>query len=249
MSIRDNYQQQLSQKLRYFANWFPNRPIKIGDVGVLNRKHFEPEYNLRKSNPEAFKVRTSDNPFNINFYSEGSAKIEFMGDVKLQDPTSPVKSNHLIKIKFDKAKSVFFEARSAKISRVEHFNILQHQLVGFYKENQWSLDSVLITEIVEIEACTIIVTNKAHAEVILKSENEINPADKDLITVKSSLSIQDSSSTEVCMVNEKMIIPLFKISKLKKKWQNDNIIWDKKLYSKDENEYELVTINADSNLE
>lgn len=241
-SIRNNYQAELSQKLNYFANWLPNRPVRIGDAGVLLQKNFEPEFNLADTKPGLFKTRTSNNPYNIQYYSEGAAKIEFIGDGNLQDPAA-LKTDQKIKIKFEKGKSIFFEAKGAVIKRIEHFNILQNELTGLYQSGHWSLEKVIVTEIVEIEVSTIIITNKANAEVILRSENELKIADKELLSVNAVFSIEDRSSTELCMVGANRIVPLFRLSRLKKKWLGDKTAWDKSLYAKTDNDYKLEEIS------
>ena len=245
MSIRNSYQHELSQKLNYFANWLPNRPLKIGDVGPIEKRHFVYEYNLASKSPELFKTRPSDSPFDIQYYTEGSAKIEFLSDSSLPDINPLVKSKQSIKIKFENEKSILFEAKGAIIKRVEAGNLLRQRLITLFLENEWQLDLTIVTEIVEVEIATIIITNKANAEVVLRSDNEIPVTGTDLLTVNASLAVEDKSSTELCMVGVSKVVPLFRLSRLRKKLFQNKLGWDSSLYSKEESDFDFEIIEAE----
>ncbi|GEM_PF-5252044 len=244
MEIRDRYQKEIAKKLRYFANWLPNNPIRIGDVGTLTKMNFETDFNLLSRYPDVAKPRRSKHPSDIQFYSEGSATITFIGDAVLPSTEKLLESKNGIKIKFKKPNSVFFEGKGAVIQRLEHLDILKEKIIELRQSGRWEEDLVIVTDIVEIDYSTIIITNEKDAEVILRSENDIELADTQLASVSGSFKIEDKSSTEVCLVGEKKLTPLFKVRRLKKKLFKKTEKLSPLLHSRIEQEYELDYLEA-----
>jgi hypothetical protein len=151
------YVQEISKKTNYRANWLPDKPMNIGDIGKLSDGIFT-LYTTLEQQGIPIKVRESSTSLNMDYTSNDSVKITNGAETTVQVPGLPIGEGKLkYKVDFQRSEGVLFQVTNSKKMIIENLSEIENQILEKYKKSVWDLGWVVVTEIVRTDSATIII--------------------------------------------------------------------------------------------
>lgn len=149
------YVQEISKKTNYRANWLPDKPLNIGDVGKIEDGIFTVYTTLEQ---QGIPVKVSESPASLNFDYSSSDLVKIS---KLDgDVLSPVEQGKQVcRIEFLRAEGVLFQIKDPVKVVLANLKEIESQILEKYKKSVWDLGWVVVTEIVRTNSATIIINN------------------------------------------------------------------------------------------
>lgn len=199
-----------SKKKGYRATWEPNKPLKLGDVGIIENGVFvvmttleDEEINMkvREDESEAEWKFTTENAVSIKTKLSGQAPI--LGSVLKETEAG-------ISIAFKSENAFVFEAIGAKTHLLTNvFEIEKAILAKSKVESRWKNFAVIV-ELIEAESITIIMSAGSENVVDLKAKTEVALANINLANADLGLSIVSEKVSTESMVAKGGVTPLYR---------------------------------------
>src|SRR6187399_1247511 len=119
-SLAEIYTGELLREQKYLANWFPNNPIKLGDIGEFHDNCFVTKANLNDYNIE-FEKDEGDSVTDINYSSSGGVTVT----MKLSGKLLPVAANlgeadAGFVVEFSREKAIVLKTKNTKVNRIKN---------------------------------------------------------------------------------------------------------------------------------
>lgn len=213
------YLKELNKKFFYRANWEPTKPIRIGDIGKIEKGVFSVYSNLEKQGIP-MEVRIAENQGNLEYNSSGGVKIS----KKLSGETSQAVS-HLsegdagIVVEFNKDRSIAFKANGTKIEMLENLGEIEQAVKAKFKNDEWPKEWVIISELVTADEATILISKSSNAKLELKANAKIGAGEQlDLANGSLELSPQMSQGISTQIIAKEGLSPLYRAAGIKKSW-------------------------------
>lgn len=210
------YTQELYEKFRYFAAWEPGKPMKLGDIGVMNRNLFTFVGNLSNLNI-AFNIRTDPGQGNLTHVSAKKVNISFKAAGKPSLPGSVLGQTEAgVTIEFNSENSTVFELMSYRSEMIENQLEIGKKIIQLYKHGQWNKEWVLITDLISADSGTILISAAKGAKVELSFQadariNTVNLADASL---GFKMEFMSNMNTKI-LPGDGPLTPLFQAKTLK----------------------------------
>lgn len=217
-SAQKQYTNEMKKKFGYYATWNPGLPLKLGDIGILKKNIFTRIAGLNDFNID-FDIRQDDTKSPLEHSTQGSVTIT----TKLSGTIAPQGSvltdlDAGIIVEFSKENSTLFKAINTTTPSIQNAISLGDKIIGLFKEGKWDKDWVVITELVEAESATIIISNKSNSKIELKANANIGAANFDIADASFEFSPQFSRGLETKIISSEGLTPLFKIMGIKTRW-------------------------------
>ena len=212
------YLKEINSEFNYRANWEPNKPLAIGDIGILEKGIFSLRSSLEQEGIP-MQVRTEESTGSLKYSSSGGVSINSKLSGQAKMPQSQLGEGDAgFSIQFNKEKAVVFEIKGYKTHLIENVGEIERQVMQRFMGNQWPKDWVIITELVQADNATILISNNKDSSIDLKANANLEPS--------SNLSIADANldlavvsrrgiATEI--VSRQGITPLYRASGIKTK--------------------------------
>lgn len=217
MRTSKKYTRELYRQFRYYASWLPGTPLSLGDIGILQGKEFVKKTNLNNLNLD-FEILEDSTPSQISHYSKGGVSIS----AKIAG-TAPVLGSILseaeagISVSFNSENSVLFKANGTYNHTIKDQAKLAESILSLYAKGKWDKDYLVITELVEADSSTIIISNSKDAKIELTANANVNLGQLDIANADIGLSPKISKDLYTEIVANKGLTPLFKLSKVQTK--------------------------------
>ncbi|MEZ5038399.1 MAG: caspase family protein [Saprospiraceae bacterium] len=219
------YTETVYKQYRYFGAWEPNKPIHLGDIGILQGHHFEYIDNLANLGI-SFKVRESDQVGQLDFVSDKQARIT----TKLAGEAAPEgiglsKADAGFQVSFKAEKAVLIKVNEAKTLVIENQITLGQEIERRYQLSgngvKWEKEWVVVTEVIQGASGTIIVSEDKEAEIKVKANVAIGQGELNLADTSLGFEVISGQSISAKAIAQKGITPLFKLKGIKKAlpWQ------------------------------
>lgn len=217
MKTSKKYTKELYKQFRYLATWLPGTPLKLGDIGLLHGKEFtrignlgDDSYNIK------FEIEQDQNPASIHHSSEGAVTVTAKG----AGTVSPQNSSLLdieagFNVSFKKENAILFKAIGTLNHTIKDQIKLGNKVLGLYKDKKWDKDYVVITELVEAESATILISREKNSIIDLKVNGDVGASGLNIADANLGLGVSFSRGLNTEIIAEKGLTPLFKISKVK----------------------------------
>lgn len=214
-SVQQQYTSEMKKKFGYYATWNPGVPLKLGDIGIFKKNVFTRVAGLQDFNI-SFDIRPDDTKTPLEYNSSGNVTVT----TKLSGTVAPQGSvlNNLdagIIVEFGKEKSTLFKANNTTTPSIQNTIRLGEQIIELFKAGKWDKNWVVITELVEAENSTIIISNTTNGKIELKANADIGAANFDIANGKFEFSPQFSRGLETKIISAEGLTPLFKAMGLK----------------------------------
>lgn len=211
-TIMQNYLQQVQKNLGYRATWEPHRPMKVGTYGKIHQGIFSAYGHIDDLNIvySVDKLKTS-NQLTYKSEEKGSYTLKAKGEINpLFQKISTDEAGLLIIFKKDN--SIVFKIQDITYFTLQNKVEIAEKLHNLSLVNKWDASYLMITETLQSEKTSILLSKKKNSEVEIKYENSENIGiiDIDLfgeIIRSKGMSLQFTTSSDST--------PLFKLSRLK----------------------------------
>ena len=211
-TIMQNYLQQVQKNLGYRATWEPHRPMKVGTYGKIHQGIFSAYGHIDDLNivHSVDKLKTS-NQLTYKSEEKGSYTLKAKGEINpLFQKISTDEAGLLIIFKKDN--SIVFKIQDITYFTLENKAEIAEKLHELSIVNKWDASYLMITETLQSEKTSILLSKKKNSEVEIKYENDGNTGIVDInffgeIIRSKGMSLQFTTSSDST--------PLFKLSRLK----------------------------------
>jgi hypothetical protein len=208
MRPSDFYVKNIVKKFGYFASWFPNSPIQLGDVGVMEGPYFKQLTSLKELQL-SFVPRTSKKSANFSYSWEADFAIDSNASVNIAN----VGITSSLNVKFNNAGAFVFETTDCTITEIENKISLGLEIKKMFIANTWEVDWVVIDSIVAAGSSTIIISNSNNSEIQLSASGELSKIN--LTDANLGLKIKNQTGEITKFLADKGLVPMFKTSKIK----------------------------------
>ena len=175
-SLAKTYTNELLREQKYLANWLPNNPIKLGDIGEFKDNCFIVKGNI-KNHQVDFETESGDANTDINYSSNGGVSIS----TKLSGTFAPAggslgEGDAGIIVEFSREKAILLKTKNTKVSRIKDQITLEAKMLELFKQNILKSKRAVITEIIYADGATILVSNSKSARIELKATAKLEKA-------------------------------------------------------------------------
>lgn len=214
-SAQEQYTDEMKKKFGYYATWNPGVPLKLGDIGTLNDNVFTRLSNLSDRGIE-FEIREDLTKTPLEHSSEGSVSVT----TKLSGTVAPQGSvltnlDAGIIVEFSKENSTLFKANNTTSPSIKDAIKLEEQVLDLYRKGKWNKNWAIVTELVEAENATVIISNNSNSKIELKANANIDAPTFDIADAEFKFSTQFSKGLETKIISAEGLTPLFKVMGMK----------------------------------
>jgi len=215
MKTSKKYVKELMKQFNYFATWLPGTPLALGDIGIFKNNQFTKIANLSDFEIE-FDVEPDESKSTIEHSSKGAVSITAKASGTVASEGSALGDIDAgITVEFSKEDAIFFKANNSTSPSIKNQITLGQQILTLFKEGKWDKDWAVITEIVNAESGTILISSSSDSKIELKASGEIGAGKLDIADAELGLTVTFSKDLSTNIVAEQSLTPLFKASKVK----------------------------------
>jgi len=212
------YLKEINDKFNYRANWEPNKPLAIGDIGILEKGIFSLRSSLTQEKIP-MQVRTEESTGNLKYTSSGAVSIKSKLSGQGKIPQSALgELDAGFSIEFNKEQAIVFEINGYKTHLVENVGEIEREVMQRFMGNTWPKDWVIITELVQADNATILISNSKDSAIDLKANGNME-ASPNLSLADASLELGVVSRRGIAteIVARQGITPLYRAAGIKTK--------------------------------
>ncbi len=221
MKTSKMYTDELKKQFGYLATWLPGTPIALGDIGKMEHNVFNKISNLSDLGI-SFEVQADDTPSDIEHNSQGSVSVSFKAAGRAALPGSSLgELDAGISVSFSKEHAILFKANGTTSPSIKNQIGLGQEILKRYKAGDWDKNWVVVTEVVNADSATILISGSADSKIELKAKGGIELAKIDIADADLGLETTVSKDLSTKILAEKALNPLFKVSKVQKKFFKD----------------------------
>ena len=213
------YADNIWGRYKYYATWLPNSKMKLGDIGIMNKRKFERDTTLGKKGI-SFEIRQGTSP--LSFDTSAFATITAGVGASASGPPGEVS----IKVGFTKKGAFVFQANDCYVKEIEDIFQLESDIASLTQKNEiWKKEWVVIVSLVDAGVTTSLISETDSAEVEIKGKSSLNVPNLSNIGGGCQFSIDKGSVSKVAA--EKGLTPLFKIYRIRGSfWEKLEELWD-----------------------
>ena len=219
MGLGQQYCRQLRLNLTgLHANFPPNRPLALGDYGVLRDDVFQRMGNITQL---GITFGTIDGPASstFQFKSQGAVDVDLLAKGDVAPGGLPVVKAG-IEIRFTKQDAVFFNAAGCTVSQVDDLAAIGNALTALLREGRWDSEFRVVTNLVRATHTTAIASADRNSEIKLEATSDALAA-IDLADASLRLQTKRSRSTALELVTASDQTPLMQLSRLRGLFQKE----------------------------
>ena len=209
------YLKELNQRFGYRPTWEPGKPLRLGDVGILEKGVFSQRTSLADLGIP-FEVRAATTGSDIKYASSGGVQIapKLSGNAPLPDSTlSNLDAG--FSVSFSKEKAILFEAKNARTAVISNLHHVEKKVFEKLKDQSWKKDWVIISELMETDSATILVSKNKAAKIDLKASGQVASGDLHIADVDLGLQASFEKDIEYRVIAQKGATPLYRASGIK----------------------------------
>jgi triacylglycerol lipase len=219
MGLGQQYCRQLRVNLPgLHANFPPNRPLALGDYGVLRDDVFQRMGNIAQL---GITFATIDGPASTTFQfkSQGAVDVDFLAKGDIAPGGIPVVKAG-IEIRFTKQDAVFFNAAGCTVTQVDDIAAIGRALADLLRDGRWDSEFRVVTNLVRATHTTAIASADRTSEIRLEATSDALAA-IDLADASVRLQTKRSRSTALEIVTASEQTPLMQLSRLRGLFQKE----------------------------
>ena len=215
MRTSKKYTRELKKQFGYLATWLPSTPLALGDIGILRKNQF-----IKISNLEdlgiSFEVEEDTTKADIEYNSQGSVSITAKASGTIAPKDSMLKQVDTgLTVAFSRKNSIVFKANGTTSPSIKDQIKLGNEVLQLYKEGKWSKNWVVVTELVNAESATILISSASDSKIELVAKNDVAIHQLDIADASLNLGVIFSRGLATQIVAQSNLTPLFRASKVK----------------------------------
>jgi len=215
------YLKSMHKKFGYRANWEPKRKMEVGLIGKLFKGQFVIYSSLEKEGVPA-QIESQGGSGNLEFTSEGGVHFttKLKGELKPPQAAELDEADAGVIIEFQKEDSVVFKAQNTINHVLTNLKDVEKAFIDKINDKSDDLDKdyVLITEVVEADSATVVVSNKKNAKMEIKANAEAEIKNIDIADASLELKAVGQRNIETKVIAKANCQVLYKAMGIKKKF-------------------------------
>lgn len=225
--LADYYCKTLYKKFDYFSTWHPTKQIRLGDIGVLDGFQFKRKANLADLGIP-FEVLFGENAGKLDFYSDKEHTLKTVVGGSADEVTNGIGEGEVgLELTFSADKAIALQVDGTRTLSIRNQLSLAKEIEKRFSEPQqedpWEKNWVVVTELIEGEQGTVIVTEDRGAQITLKAKAKVNPTNLNLASASAKFDTVFERSIGTKAIGESGITPLFKLSGIHKTWWSNKV--------------------------
>lgn len=225
-NIHKIYSKEIYNNLKYRTTWLPGSPINLGAVGLIEDGIFRPITTLDNLGMSFDEVIDTDKD-TFDYTSSSGVSITFKAAGETNDKFSSISDASAgAMIEFSRSGAVVLQLGEVAIHRIADQPKLYKELLNAVvlgDEDKWQRNWVAITEVVQTDSATIIISDSDNSKLELKASGSVAPAS--LVDVSGNLSVAAESQVSTKIIAKSGLSPLYRAVRVKKKflWLFDEV--------------------------
>ncbi|KFC19669.1 hypothetical protein [Chryseobacterium sp. FH1] len=208
---QEQYTDEMNRKFGYMATWLPGTPLKLGDIGVIHDNVFSRVAGLEDFDI-TFYIREDDTPEDLEYSSKGSVSVTTKLSGAVTPPGSSLGNLDAgFIVEFSGQNSILFKANKTKTNLIKNTIKIGEEVLKLYKDGKWNKKWVVITELVEAETATILISNAKNARIELKANANIKLPKLDIAEASLDLGYTSYKGMDTKIISQSGLSPLFKV--------------------------------------
>ena len=210
-NLYDYYLTHINAMSGYRANWEPAKPIKIGDIGILENGVFTTITQFSE-NEIKLDIATTENTSDLNYTSSDNVTISVKAEGE-----APVAGSTLtnadagFSIEFKKGEAIVFQVSGYKTIQIRNILDVQKLVLEKSKSGEWVKDWYIITEMLEAENATIIISNSGNFMLDLKAKAAASAGDLKLTNASLGLQVVRDKGSSLNFIGRQGITPMYRV--------------------------------------
>lgn len=235
MSLFKKYARTVRKHTNYRATWLPGSRLELGQVGIISDGVFHYRTDLEKLGI-AFEVRRDNQPNDtFNFDSNGVRSTSFKAAGETDEAFKSVAAAKAgARVEFSGAHAVVMRTKNARVNTIADIAKLETDLLAAVQRTigpdgeavppVWQRDWVVITEVVDAEAATIIMSTERDATIEIEASGTIGP--DGLVDVDAGFGHESTQSIGIKEIAKRGMTPLHRAIRVRRQflWWWDDVV-------------------------
>jgi hypothetical protein len=158
------YQDEMHDKLGFFATWLPADPMEVGDVGALEKGRFRRITSLKELGFE-YGSKTAPSMQDLHYTSKNGTKLSAGAGASVGSEITGE-----IAIDFSGEGAFVFQASGLRAKRLENVPVVARQVLSAFKKGRWEKDWLLVEQIHLAKQATVIVSEDRSSRIVISAK-------------------------------------------------------------------------------
>ncbi|MET0400558.1 MAG: hypothetical protein ABW277_27455 [Longimicrobiaceae bacterium] len=212
------YTRELFDKFSYLATWLPGVPLRVGDVGIIREGHFQRLSSLENLG-FTFAVRQDHAAAQLDYASRGAVSVYFKAAGAIPPAGSVLaEASAGVVIRMNRENSVLFQALGASFPSIEDQLSLEHEIRRRHAAGEWNMDYLVVTEVLEARAATILIASSSDARVELSVRGNLGMGNVSIADLDAGFEIAHFRGMHTRIVASEGLTPLFRAKRLRNRF-------------------------------
>jgi len=219
MSSSSHYLKSIHSALKYRATWSPGSAMKLGDVGTLDDGVFIQETSLANLGVTGVQTAAGE-PFDqFSYTSKSGVSINTKAKGSAQLPGSQLEVEEAgFSIDLTNSKSVIFRTDKPTEHKITNMADIAVQTMELYQKGKWQRDWVVISNVIEVAAATIIISGSKTCHVDISAKGKADVGTADLVNLDAGLEVKWDKDVAINIVGQQGATPLYRVHGIKRVW-------------------------------
>jgi hypothetical protein len=217
LSLSKQYTTEVGKRFSYTATWLPNTVVKPGDVGKLTDYKFDHLTNLNKLGIE-YEV-TAASPKLDDFEFTSKEGVTFITKLSGESPITGscfTDAEAGLSIKFSNEKATVFQLKNCTSKAIVDVHSLGKQILKLADKKEWTMDMVVVTEVVKTSSATILISDAPNAEINFLVKGKVASKGFSLADIGANFKVVKKQGLATEIIAKNQLTPLFRAFGLKK---------------------------------
>lgn len=166
MGLAAEYNKALHKHANFYAAWFPlAAPFRIGDYGLIRDGVFEKIGHLDEFGV-AFQTEAGTQAPSLDFMSEGTRSIAFVGGAELPASALPIgEAEAKLTFNFDRKNSFVVKAEQIQMTRMANIRQVAEALAQLRREKKYSHRWRVVSTVYTAHKCLVLMSTESGTKV------------------------------------------------------------------------------------
>lgn len=206
------YMKHMSSKTGYRATWDPGKPLEIGQIGKLDSSGVFTVYSSLKAEGIIPEVKGDAGASDLDYTSSDKVSI----GIKLAGSAPTVGSaltaaDAGFEIKFTGEDGVVFKISGYTTLQIVNLKEIESQIKEKYQNSNWDKNWLIVTELIQADAATIIISNSRNGSLDLKAKAGVAAGNLKLTDASLGLSVAKESGSTLKFLTQNGLTPLYNV--------------------------------------
>ena len=206
------YLAHMNAKTGYRATWDPGKPLKIGQIGKLDKFGVFMVFSSLDKEGIPVEISTDASEAEMDYTSNDQVNISIKAS-----GTAPAAGSVLtnadagFSIEFKSERGVVFKANGYKTNHLTNLGEIERQIIRKYKDKNWEKDWCIVTELVEAGTATVIISNSSSGRLDLRAKASAGTENLKLTDASLGLTVAGEKGSSLKFFTQNGLTPLYRL--------------------------------------